>query len=85
MIASFTPEEAERNIDQRTGLLMDAVESGASVGFLPPLGKQEALAYWHEVIAAMRQGWRLSKAILFKVRYNSISKRAPMAITAPRP
>jgi ribosomal protein S18 acetylase RimI-like enzyme len=59
MIASFTPEEAEKNIDQLAGLLMDAVESGASVGFLPPLGKEEAPAYWREVIAATHQGRRV--------------------------
>ena len=59
MIASLTAEQAEKNIDQLAALLMDAVESGASVGFLPPLGDQEALAYWREVIAVMRQGRRV--------------------------
>lgn len=59
MIASLAPEQAEKNIDQLAALLMDAVESGASVGFLPPLGREEALAYWQEVIAAMRQGRRI--------------------------
>ncbi len=59
MIASLTPEQAEKSIDQLAGLLMDAVESGASVGFLPPLGEQEALAYWREVIAAMQQRRRV--------------------------
>jgi acetyltransferase len=59
MIASLDPEEAEKNIDQLAGLLIDAVESGASVGFLPPLGTEEALGYWREVIAAMRQGRRV--------------------------
>jgi len=38
---------------------MDAVESGASIGFLPPLGEDQALAYWQEVIAAMRHGRRV--------------------------
>lgn len=64
MIASLKPEEAEKNIDQLAGLLIDAVESGASVGFLPPLGKHEALAYWRDVIAAMRQGRRVILAAL---------------------
>ena len=54
MVATLSPEQAEKNIDQLASLLIDAVESGASVGFLPPLGKQEALACWHVVIAAMR-------------------------------
>jgi acetyltransferase len=64
MIASLDPEEAEKNIDQLAGLLIDAVESGASVGFLPPLGTEEALGYWREVIAAMRQGRRVLLAAL---------------------
>jgi hypothetical protein len=92
MIASLDPEEAEKNIDQLAGLLIDAVESGASVGFLPPLGTEEALGYWREVIAAMRQGRRVvlaaPKAILamlFRVPCNSILKRAPTGITAPKP
>src|SRR6266446_1008997 len=59
MITSLAPEQAEKNIDQLAGLLMDAVESGASVGFLPPLGQEPALPYWREVIAAMRQGRRV--------------------------
>ena len=32
--------------------------------FFPPLGKQEAVAYWQEVIAAMCQGRRVSLAAL---------------------
>jgi len=59
MIFTIVPEEAEKNIEQFATLLIDAVESGASVGFLPPLGKEEALAYWREVIAAMRHGRRV--------------------------
>jgi len=34
-------------------LLQDAVASGASVGFLPPLSFEDAEAYWREVIAAL--------------------------------
>lgn len=40
-------------------LLIDAVDSGASVGFLPPLGEAEALAYWRSVQAARLAGERL--------------------------
>jgi acetyltransferase len=64
MIAFLDPDQAEKNIDQLAGLLIDAVEGGASVGFLPPLGKEEALAYWREVIAAMRQSRRVLLAAL---------------------
>jgi acetyltransferase len=40
-------------------LLQDAVKSGASVGFLPPLGAEEAAAYWRSVFAAMGRRARL--------------------------
>jgi len=59
MILSFTPAEAERDILQLADLLMDAVVSGASVGFMPPLTESEALHYWRSVIAAMRDGSRI--------------------------
>jgi acetyltransferase len=59
MILSFTPDEAERAIRQLKDLLIDAVESGASIGFMPPLTESEALHYWRTVIAAMRDGSRI--------------------------
>src|SRR5216684_5070908 len=59
MILSFTPDEAERDIQQLADLLMDAVASGASIGFMPPLTESEALNYWRSVIAAMRDGSRV--------------------------
>src|SRR5260370_4876126 len=59
MILSFTPAEAERDILQLADLLMDAVVSGASVGFMPPLTESEALHYWRSVIAAKREGSRI--------------------------
>ncbi len=42
-VTRFSAEQADREIGQLTGLLVDAVESGASIGFLPPLGYAEAL------------------------------------------
>ena len=59
MILSFTPEQAERDIWQLAHLLIDAVDSGASVGFMPPLPEQEAIDYWRGVIAVMRKGARI--------------------------
>ena len=49
--------DAER--DALVALLRDAVESGASVGFLPPLGDAEAAAYWATVAAGLREGSRV--------------------------
>ena len=40
-------------------LLEDAVESDASIGFLPPLAPGEADAYWATVVAAVRGGSRI--------------------------
>ncbi len=58
-IVAFTPEQAESNIGQLCELLVDAVDSGASVGFLPPLTHAAALAYWQSVIGAIREGNRV--------------------------
>jgi len=59
LIVAFTPEQAEAEIGQLSDLLMDAVDSGASVGFLPPLVRPAADAYWRSVIAAMLDGSRV--------------------------
>ncbi len=48
--------EAARELRGLVGLLKDAVDSGASVGFVPPLAEAEAEAYWRGVIEAVRDG-----------------------------
>jgi acetyltransferase len=46
-------------------VLIDTVESGGSIGFLPPVSAEEAQAYWNTVFAAVEQGGRtLSAAYL---------------------
>jgi acetyltransferase len=40
-------------------LLCDAVNSGASIGFLPPVLRNEANSYWESVEQAMRNGSRV--------------------------
>ena len=40
-------------------LLIDAVDSGASVGFLPPLAPAEAADYWREVFVALETSNRI--------------------------
>jgi|GEM_PF-2023550 len=40
-------------------LLQDAVDGGASVGFLPPLSTAEAEAYWRSLLPEVEQGTRL--------------------------
>jgi acetyltransferase len=59
MLVAFTPEQAESHIEQLVSLLIDAVDSGASVGFMPPLGEPEARTYWRSVMNAMQEGSRI--------------------------
>jgi acetyltransferase len=58
-IRAFTADEAGRDIGQLADLLIDAVDSGASIGFLPPLPKDEAVAYWHSVLEQLRDAARV--------------------------
>lgn len=51
-IASATPEE----LQELCGLLMDAVEGGASLGFLSPIPLRTAMEYWNGVLAALASG-----------------------------
>ena len=50
---------AARETGTLAELLCDAVDSGASVGFLPPLTDDEATAYWRSVIARVGTGSRV--------------------------
>jgi len=60
---SLSVEQAEQRVDELASLLIDAVDSGASVGFMPPLSRAEARAYWRTVIAAMQDGSRVLLAV----------------------
>ena len=58
-IVCFSVQQADREIGQLSGLLVDAVDSGASVGFMPPLNHAEALDYWRGVIQSIGEGTRV--------------------------
>jgi ribosomal protein S18 acetylase RimI-like enzyme len=58
-IRRLSAEEATTALPALADLLQDAVHSGASVGFLPPLDDAEAQAYWQGVVAALRTPWRI--------------------------
>lgn len=58
-IETVTPEQARAILPKLVALLQDAVASGASVGFLPPLSEQEALAYWTSVLEDIAQQKRV--------------------------
>ena len=59
MIVVFTPKLVGEEIGQLVDLLIDAVDSGASIGFMPPITFDQALDYWREVMVFMRTGRRL--------------------------
>ncbi len=50
---------ARRIIPGLVALLQDAVDDGASVGFLPPLGDAEARAYWDGAVNDLAHGGRV--------------------------
>jgi GNAT superfamily N-acetyltransferase len=58
MIESLDPPAATAHRAGLIRLLQDAVESGASLGFLPPLDATAAGAYWDAVIAGLTEGSR---------------------------
>jgi GNAT superfamily N-acetyltransferase len=63
-VAALSAAEAEAALPQLAALLIDAVEGGASVGFLAGLSTDQAEAFWREQIAGVARG----DAILFAAR-----------------
>jgi GNAT superfamily N-acetyltransferase len=55
-VKELSAREAQRRLDQLAEVLVDAVESGASVSFLLPFGMDEARTFWRRVIASVRKG-----------------------------
>ncbi|HEX3272062.1 MAG TPA: GNAT family N-acetyltransferase [Ktedonobacterales bacterium] len=60
VIAPLDPSHAEGLLDALDTLLRDAVASGASVGFLPPLKPEESRAFWQETLDEVATGTRLA-------------------------
>jgi GNAT superfamily N-acetyltransferase len=50
---------AEREIEGLSGVLIDCVEGGASVGFMSPMSRAKAAAYWREVSKSVARGERI--------------------------
>ena len=71
---------------QLVELLQDAVDGGASVGFLAPLSDADARQYWTEVFSEVGQQSRIVLAAVQQTRssaaYNWNSARCPMPCTA---
>jgi ribosomal protein S18 acetylase RimI-like enzyme len=58
-IRELNAAEARTIAAELTLLLQDTVESGASIGFIPPVQTEEGSAYWSGVFAAMEAGDRI--------------------------
>jgi len=58
-MALLNAAQAEQRLPELAALLQDAVNSGAAVGFLPPLGLVEAADYWSEVVSAINGAGRI--------------------------
>ena len=55
----LTAQSTREKLADLVELLQDAVDSGASVGFLPPLSREAASDYWRSVFADVDAGHRL--------------------------
>jgi GNAT superfamily N-acetyltransferase len=55
----MTAEQGRAALPELIGLLQDAVDSGASIGFLPPLSDEEAHTYWNDVLEGVAKGTRI--------------------------
>src|SRR5262249_13363597 len=56
VIEMLGADRAARELGSLVALLKDAVDSGASVGYLPPLAEAEGEAYWRGVVEDVRRG-----------------------------
>ncbi|MBL8212993.1 MAG: GNAT family N-acetyltransferase [Bryobacterales bacterium] len=64
MIYRLTPEMIMELVEPLSHLLWDAVDSGASIGFLPPVDPVESLRYWDSVRIAVYEGSRVLLAYI---------------------
>lgn len=55
-IIEFTEEEATRRLAALVEVLVDAVDDGASVGFMADMSHAEADAFWREMITGIPSG-----------------------------
>ena len=52
-------DAAPRRANDLIDVLVDAVDSGASIGFLPPLSRVDAYSYWRGIFTDIAAGKRL--------------------------
>lgn len=58
-ISRVDADEAVHLLPDLTEILRDAVDRGASIGFMPPLSIPEAETYWREIIDLVRKPHRI--------------------------
>jgi len=58
-ITQLTETEATKLLPDLSTILIDVVEGGASVGFLAPLPREKALAFWKPIVQGVALGERL--------------------------
>jgi GNAT superfamily N-acetyltransferase len=58
LVRPLGADEAAAQVDQLADVLLDCVEGGASVSFMLPLGREEALAFWRGVVDSVARGKR---------------------------
>jgi ribosomal protein S18 acetylase RimI-like enzyme len=59
MTDQLTADETRANVGDLSDILIDCVHAGASVGFLAPLSRESADAFWLSVARAVEQGRRV--------------------------
>ena len=58
-VERLSAERARPLVPQLAALLQDAVHSGSSVGFLPPVSRETAEAFWLETLGEVAEGKRV--------------------------
>lgn len=58
-VERLSEEQARPLVAQLAALLQDAVQNGSSVGFLPPVSRETAEAYWLETLSEVAGGKRI--------------------------
>jgi ribosomal protein S18 acetylase RimI-like enzyme len=59
MIRRLEAADVEARLGDLVALLRDAIQGGASIGFVLPLGPAELEAYWRDVLEAVREHGRV--------------------------
>src|SRR5918997_5574524 len=58
-VEQLSEERARPLVPQLAALLQDAVHGGSSVGFLPPVSRETAEAFWLETLSEVAEGKRI--------------------------